>query len=192
MKTSHKIGLGTAAGLVGIGSLLGVSLANADSNDASSPTASPSTNSDRRQMPPEDRGSKHDDRTEDRLAAQLAERLGLDQTKVKQAIQAAHQATRPAQNGQPQSTPPNTPDETDRATREDAFLTELANQLGIDKETLSQAVAEIRESADAGRKSEFQTRLDDAVSAGTLTREEANAVLKAAEAGVIDYGGGPR
>lgn len=70
---------------------------------------------------------------------------------------------------------------------------QLAEKLGIDEAKVTQAQAEIRNAHQAEAKTAFSTRLDQAVTDGKLTRAEADAVLKAAEAGVIPMGGrGPR
>lgn len=72
------------------------------------------------------------------------------------------------------------------------LATQLAEKLGIDQAKVTTALGEIDDEATATRKEAFSTKLDEAVAAGTLTRAEADAVLKAAEAGVIPIGGGPR
>ena len=51
------------------------------------------------------------------------------------------------------------------------------------------ALAELRATHEADHKAAFQTKLDEAVKAGTLTQAEADAVVKAADTGVIGYGG---
>jgi hypothetical protein len=71
-----------------------------------------------------------------------------------------------------------------------ALAKSLAGKLGIDEAKVSAALTEIRAAAQAERAAALKTRLDKAVSEGTLTQAEADAVTKAVEKGVI--GGGNR
>ncbi len=183
MKTSQKIGITAAAGIISVGSLLGVALANAeDPTDTASPSASAS--SDTNQQGP-GRGGHGGEMGGQRgaQAALLAEKLGLDETVVADAIQAAHEATRPTEPPADGSLP-------DRDAMRAAFVTELASQLGVDEATLTTALDEIEAAEQADRQTQLQTRLDEAVAAGTITQADADAVLRVAAAGVL--GGGPR
>jgi hypothetical protein len=69
----------------------------------------------------------------------------------------------------------------------------LATELGIDKAKVAAALEKVHADRQADAKAErtaaLKTRLDTAVSEGTLTAEEAAAILKAAEAGVLQQGG---
>ncbi len=76
--------------------------------------------------------------------------------------------------------------------REGDLAAQLAEKLGVDQAKVTTMLEEIRASHEADHKAQFTTRLDQAVTDGKLTRAEADAVLKAAEAGVIGMGGGPR
>lgn len=69
---------------------------------------------------------------------------------------------------------------------------QLAEKLGVDQAGVTQALMEIRTSHQAERTREFRATLDRAVTDGKLTRAEADAVVKAAEAGVIGMGGRQR
>ena len=60
--------------------------------------------------------------------------------------------------------------------------------LGVEESKVTAALEEIRAAAQAERAAALKTRLDTAVSDGTLTQTEADAVTKAVEKGVI--GGG--
>ena len=88
-----------------------------------------------------------------------------------------------------------------QAARLDELATALAKELNVDKEKVAAALAKI-ESAEAAhrptpggtarpdRSAELKARLATAVAAGKLTQAEADAILKAAAAGVL-LGGGP-
>jgi ABC-type phosphate/phosphonate transport system substrate-binding protein len=81
-----------------------------------------------------------------------------------------------------------------RAERQDALAEALAKELGIDKAKVAAALEKVHSDlaadAKADRLADLKTRLDQAVTEGTLTREQADAILKAAEAGVLPHGGG--
>jgi hypothetical protein len=119
----------------------------------------------------------------DDLAQQLADKLGVDKTKVADALEAIRDANRPA-------TPPATPSadpsaRPDPAQRDAELATQLADKLGIDKAKVTKALEEIRAARQAERAAALKSRLDAAVKAGTLTQAEADAVTKAVEKGVI-------
>lgn len=199
MKTTAKIVMGAAAGVVGVGSLLGVALAQAEPSDTSSPSTSASAGTDDQGFGP--RGGHHGEggTMHDAFASELASKLGLDQATVAAAIEAARDATRPSE-------PPadgTRPTEEEMTAMHDAFVAELASQLGIDQATLTQALDELQADRQAARQADFQARLDQAVADGKLTQTEADAVAKAYEAGVLGpmggrgggmgpMGGGPR
>ncbi len=186
MKTSHKIGVGAAAGIISVGSLLGVALAQADPTD--SPSSSSSAAAQDSSEMSAGMGGRHHGRVgmnPQASAAALAEKLGLDETSVADAMQAAREATRPERPAEATE-----PTETDRSAQQAAFVKELASQLGVEEADVTQALDELRAAADAERQASFQTRLDAAVTDGTLTQSEADAVMKAAKAGIIGFGGG--
>ena len=86
-----------------------------------------------------------------------------------------------------------------RAAQENARAEALAKELGIDaakvKAALEKVDAQMAAEAKAKRLTALKTRLDAAVAEGKLTREQADAILKAAEAGVLPgadgHGKGP-
>lgn len=117
-------------------------------------------------------------------AAALAEKLGLDEAKVSDALEAAHDALRASHQADDSTTRP-TPDQA-RAE----LAAELAKTLGVDEAKISEALTALEAERNTERAAALQTRLDQAVTDGKLTRAEADAVKKAVEAGVI--GGGPR
>lgn len=89
------------------------------------------------------------------------------------------------------------PNADDRATRhaqrQDELAEALAKELGIDKAKVAAALEKVRTERQATAKTErlgnLKTRLDEAVTAGKLSRAEADAILKAAENGVLPGGG---
>lgn len=115
----------------------------------------------------------------DDLAQQLADKLGVDKTKVADALEAIREANRPAT---PSADPSARPDP---AQRDAELATQLADKLGIDKAKVTKALEEIRAARQAERAAALKSRLDAAVKAGTLTQAEADAVTKAVEKGVI-------
>ena len=93
-----------------------------------------------------------------------------------------------------------------RAQHQDELATKLAQELGIDKDKVAAALAKIESErpkpaappsgTKPDRTAELKTRLDEAVKAGTLTQAEADAILKAQQAGILGgpggHGGPPR
>ncbi len=82
------------------------------------------------------------------------------------------------------------------AEREQQFAAALAEELGIDEETVAAALDTVRtrlmEERAAERRAALEERLAEAVAAGDLTQEQADALLAAEEAGVLGRGFGPR
>jgi hypothetical protein len=96
------------------------------------------------------------------------------------------------------SAPATAPGDADReqrhAERQDRMAELLANELGIDKAKVTEALTKVDEQMRTEMKAEHQAalsaRLAEAVAAGKLTQAEADAILKAAEAGVLPGGHG--
>lgn len=82
------------------------------------------------------------------------------------------------------------------AEREQQFAAALAEELGIDEDTVAAALDTVRtrltEERAAERRAALEERLAEAVAAGELTQEQADALLAAEEAGVLGRGFGPR
>jgi len=118
--------------------------------------------------------------------AALATKLGVDQTKLEDALKAVRQdlKAKPAP-GQGTATKP------DPATMQDELATKLASELGIDAAKVKAAFADLRAAHEADEQKAFDDRLAQAVKDGTLTQAEADAVKKAAKAGVIEMHDGP-
>lgn len=122
---------------------------------------------------------------------QLATKLGVDETKLKDALKTVrdqlrseHQAAR-GSGGTP-------PTAADRSAMEKEFAAKLAAALGIDEAKVQTALTELQAAHEADRQKAFDDRLAKAVTDGKLTQAEADAVKKAAKEGVIGMGGGPR
>lgn len=80
-----------------------------------------------------------------------------------------------------------------RAAQQDAFAAALADELGLDTETVAAAVDTVRDQMraehDAERAAALQDQLDQAVADGELTQEQADAIIAAREAGALPLGG---
>lgn len=76
-----------------------------------------------------------------------------------------------------------------RHRRMEQFAAALAEELGIEQDRVEQALRTVREDlrqqARQRRLEVLEDRLDRAVEDGELTREQADAILQAAEAGVL-------
>ncbi|MGY0006309.1 hypothetical protein [Micromonospora sp. I033] len=86
-----------------------------------------------------------------------------------------------------------------RADRQAEFAEALAKELGVPTDKVTAALEKLREQRQADRperpstedrQTALKERLDQAVKDGKLTQEQADAVLKAAEAGVFPGPGG--
>ncbi len=121
---------------------------------------------------------------------ELATALGVTETKLQDALTAVRDDLKAARKGS--STTPGTPSaKPDPATRQDELATKLAGKLGISADTVTKAMANVRASHEADEQKAFDDRLAAAVKAGTLTQSEADAVKKAAKAGLVGMHGGP-
>lgn len=123
--------------------------------------------------------------------SQLATKLGVSESK----LQTAFQAIRPTLKDELKSLRHSgkSGSATDRTALRDQFQQKLADalgkQLGIDSAKVKAALQQLEAAREAEVKQSFNDRLDQAVKDGKLTQSEADAVKKAAAAGVIPYGG---
>ncbi len=179
MAPSKRTAIAVAAGAVAVAAGLGVAgIASAD------PTPTPgSTPTSGQTSGPDGRGWGHHrgPRMAD-LAGKLAEKLGVEESKVADALRGFRQQNRPM--------PQDPADRPDPAERDAALAKYLAGELKIDEAKVTAALADLRTERNAERAAALKSRLDQAVKDGTLTQAEADAVTKAVEKGVI--GGGPR
>jgi hypothetical protein len=83
-----------------------------------------------------------------------------------------------------------------RADRQAALAEALAKELGLPQDKVAAALQKVEQQmadqAKTERLGRLKTRLDQAVNEGKLTREQADAILKAVEAGVMPGGMGHR
>ncbi|MBS3942473.1 MAG: hypothetical protein KG028_16055 [Actinobacteria bacterium] len=83
-----------------------------------------------------------------------------------------------------------------RAEHRAAFAEKLAERLGLDADEVATALEEVRElqraESETLRLEHLTARLDEAVAAGHLTQEQADAMLEAHENGEMPFGGGRR
>jgi hypothetical protein len=83
----------------------------------------------------------------------------------------------------------------DHNAKRQQLATALAKELGVEESKVTAALEKLRSERPGDKtgrpaREDLKTRLDAAVQAGKLTRAEADAVLKAAEAGILGPGGG--
>lgn len=117
--------------------------------------------------------------------AALATKLGVDEASLKDALTSVRDDLKAARKaGSAPTTKP------DPAAMQDELAGKLATKLGIDAAKVKTALAEMRTAHDADRQQAFTDRLAKAVTDGTLTQADADAVQKAQKAGVIGMGRG--
>lgn len=120
----------------------------------------------------------------------LAEKLGVDETKLQDAMSAVRDDLRDDMEGLRDALRDGTVDhDTIREQVQQKHAAALAEALGIDASEVEAALDEIRAERDDQREQAVADRLDQAVEDGTLTQAEADAVKKAIDEGVM--GGGP-
>jgi hypothetical protein len=180
MSQRRKIALGVGAAALMAGASLGVTgMANATT------TATPATPEPSASAPAEpgteSRGAgglgRHGGGFD---AAGLAEKLGVEESAVTDALQAARDDIR---SGGDTGTRP------DRDALQSALAASLAEGLGLDEGTVQAALEELRTEQQQERSAAVQERLDAAVTEGSLTQEEADGAAKAVELGILGGGG---
>ena len=181
MNSIQKVGLTLGTAALALGGVAGIS----SLAQAADPTAAPTTTTPQAgQTQQGGRGEAGEKRRGGMQAAELAEKLGLDETKVSEALQTAHDALREAHQADDTTTRPTLEE------RRAELAAELAKALGVEEAKVTEALTALDAERDATRAAALQDRLDQAVTDGKLTQTEADAVKKAVEAGVIG-GGGP-
>lgn len=189
MSSKKKIALGLSAAALAAGAGLGIAgAASATTVPAPAPSSSASADAtpgaDGHGMPGMGKGP-HGHEMEHQ-ASSLAAKLGVEEAQVTEALQAFREANRPTGSAAGKPAGGARPDE---ATRDAALAASLAGSLGLDESQVSAALAEVRTEAQVERAGQLSTRLDQAVTDGTLTQAEADAVTKAVDNGVIGGGG---
>ena len=184
MSRRKRIALGLSATALAVSAGIGVAgMAWATTTPTPTPSTSSSASPDNA-APPEGkwRHGGHGGERGVEQASALAEKLGIEEAKVSEALQAFREANKP-------SSPPADGEKPDATAREAALAESLAESLGIDEAKVTAALEELRTEARAAKATELKTRLDKAVTDGKLTQAEADAVTKAVEQGVIGGGG---
>lgn len=160
----------------------GAATAWAQTNDNAPQPAETSSSS----SPHQDAQGEHHHKGHRLDTAALAQKLGVSEDQLNQAFNAIRQdqPTGDQGRGQGGDHKGNRPDRT-------AMDQALANKLGIDVSKVTAAMDELRtqdESEEsATRREELSSKLDAAVSAGTLSSADRDSVLKAFDAGVFNF-----
>lgn len=139
---------------------------------AQNATDVPAASASASQLPGKDRDKGNKD---DKGPAELAKKLGVSEDKLKEAMDSLRSEGSGEQKGE-------RPDKS-------AMDQKLATALGIDVSKVEQAMSEMHSEREAEHRTELSSRLDEAVSKGTLSSSDKDSVLKAFDAGVL--GGGP-
>lgn len=185
MARTKKITIGLAATALALGAGIGAAgVASATSTPTPAPSASSSPSSDGKVGRGGPGGFHGGFRGVD--AAELAAKLGVDETKLTDALKAFRQANKPT------GTPGGNPAEgtrPDPAALQGELAKSLAATLGIDEAKVTAALEELRTAEQEERAAALKTRLDQAVTDGKLTQAEADAVTKAVQSGIIGGGG---
>lgn len=177
--TVSVVAVGAAATGLGIGAS---SLASAQETTPAPQTSSPAGGN----HTGDDKGPRGHREPGGVDAEALAGKLGVDRAKVSEALQAIgqeHRADKPADGAAPDAGRP------DPAGRTAELAKSMAEKLGLKQAKVKTALDELGAEHRAAEATELKTRLDQAVTDGKLTRAEADAVLKAEQAGVIDAHG---
>ena len=139
---------------------------------AQNATDAPAASASASQLPGKDRDKGNKD---DKGPAELAKKLGVSEDKLKEAMDSLRSEGSGEQNGE-------RPDKS-------AMDQKLATALGVDVSKVEQAMSEMHSEREAEHRTELSSRLDEAVSKGTLSSSDKDSVLKAFDADVL--GGGP-
>lgn len=118
----------------------------------------------------------------------LATKLGLPEATVSDALEEVRDQMRTTRPSTDATSPADK--EAVREERRDALASALAAELDIDETTVSEALSELQDDVRAVRSAAEAESLDGAVTGGTLTRDEADTVQKAIDAGVVTIRGG--
>lgn len=181
-------GISAAALAAGLGLGIGQLASADDPTPTPSPTATasaqvtdPANNSPKRN---DDWGPRHDNRGVGTNLADLAEKLGVDTDDLAKAMDDAMETVRDGMER------PNTPqDDETRAEHQAAVAKAVADELGLEENTVLAAMQELESERQATRAAAEKAVLDQAVDDGTLTQAEADAVQKAADEGIVTVRG---
>ena len=108
------------------------------------------------------------------------------------AVPAVASATDPSGSPSPSASASASDRDQTRTDRRDRLAEGLAAELGVSKERVLAALEKVEGQLEADARTQrlagLKERLDAAVAEGKITREQADAILKAAEAGVLPGG----
>ncbi len=140
MNIKQKTGLAIGAGVIGIGAALGVAWAVTGANTAAQAQGTGQASGRGEGRGPGGLGN---------LASALAEKLGVEQSKITEAIQSAL----PAKPGDQASPGARASQGTgNRATTDVTLAKAIAEKLGIDEATVTKALAAVRSEQQANRQ----------------------------------------
>ncbi len=184
MSQTKRLTLGLAAGALALGAGLGVTSAATAAttpSPSSTATADSSASTDSGDKGNGKRGGHGRGMDRGQQVAALAAKLGVDESKVSDALTAFREANKPAAAADGAKP--------DRSAIESSMAKSLAESLGMEESAITAALEELRTEAQSERATALKTKLDTAVTDGKLTQAEADAVTKAFEQGVIGGGG---
>jgi hypothetical protein len=181
MSRRKRVALGLSAAALAASAAIGVAGMASATTTTPAPSPSSSAGTDAGSGTGHDGMGRHGARGGVQASA-LAEKLGIDESKVADALKAFREANKP-------SGPPADGQKPDASARDAALAKSLADSLGIDEAKVTAALQELRTEEQAERAAGLKSRLDQAVAAGKLTQAEADAVTKAVQNGVIGGGG---
>ncbi|MDJ0323783.1 hypothetical protein QMG61_08415 [Cryobacterium sp. PH31-AA6] len=170
------------AGVAGVALVSGVGLGMVQTAQAETPTPTAgSSELSGETANPTGRHDGHGGKGFD--AAALATKLGLPAATVSDALTAVRDQTAATARPSPDAT------QAEREVARDARRTELAKalaaELNIDEATVTTALTQVQSEQEAERAAQTKATLDQAVTDGTLTQTEADAVQKALAAHII-------
>ncbi|GAA1859095.1 hypothetical protein GCM10009715_03280 [Paeniglutamicibacter psychrophenolicus] len=176
MATKKTIALGTSAAALAL--VTGLGLASVASAADTTGTVSDTTSGITQSLPSERGGHGGHRGGGPEMASGLAEKLGVEESKLSDALDTFREANKPAERIKDAARP-------DREERDAALAKSLAQTLGIEESEVTAALEELRTESNAERAAALTSKLDAAVKDGTPTQGEADAVTKATEKGVI-------
>lgn len=112
------------------------------------------------------------------IASALAQKLGVDEAKVKDALDTFRKANKPTER-------PADGTKLDRTAMEAVLAKSLAGSLGVDESKVTTALEELRTAAKTERAAGLKSKLDAAIVDEKLTQAEVDAATKAFETGAI-------
>jgi hypothetical protein len=174
----RKIALGAGAAALVAGASLGVT-GMADATTAT-PEPSVSASAEPRE---EGRGGGSGRHGGGFDPAGLAEKLGVGESEVTDALQSLRDEARSGADADARTRP-------DREGMRSDAAASLAEALGLDEATVQTSLDELAAEQQEERSAALQERLDAAVSDGSLSQAEADGAAKAVELGIL-RGGAP-